>query len=331
VKLADLIDNCRDICRHDRRFAATFVAEAAALLEVLGEGDARLLAQARRTVAGCAEQIGLALPPPAAEPEAEGEAIPAMRALDRLMTAFSAQDIARPLASFDDERQAAELAGLMREGGLEVAGIRRDGLVRGYVLPADLADGRCGDAMRDFGPRQLLDGGAGLSDVVEALTRYDHAFVAVLGQVVGVAARADLQGPIGRMWLFGMVTLTEFYVAQRIRARWPRGGWDALVAPRRLQAAQALHDERLRRGQRCELLDCLQLADKTDILLSDPAELKRLDFPTRGAGQRVARDLQSLRNNLAHAQDIVAHDWPQIVRLTRRFEGILAAGGRRDE
>jgi hypothetical protein len=212
----------------------------------------------------------------------------------------------------------------MRARGLEVAGIRHNGLVRGYVRLVDLAQGRSGDAMREFGPRQLLDGGAGLSDVVEALTRYDHAFLGVLGQVVGVAGRADLQGPIGRMWLFGMVTLIELYAVQRIRARWPHGGWDAQISPRRLQAAQALLDERDRRGQAGELLDCLQFADKMDILLAEPSEVSVLGFPTRGAAQRVARDLQSLRNNLAHAQDIVAQDWPQIVRLARRFEGMLA-------
>jgi hypothetical protein len=330
VKLADLIDNCRDICRHDERFARTFVAEAAALIEVLGEGDARLLGQARKTVSRCADEIGLSLDLlPAAGPDTERRPVPRVLAIERLMTAFSAQDVVRPLASFDDTRWATEVAGLMRERELDVAGIRCDGLVTGYVLPADLAEGRCGDAMRAFGARQVLDGNAGLSDVVEGLTRYDHAFVGVLGQVVGVATRADLQGPIGRMWLFGMVTLIELYVAQRIRARWPRGDWEALLTPRRLQVAQALRDERSRRGQQCELLDCLQLADKTDILLCDAEELRRLDFPTRGAGQRVARDLQSLRNNLAHAQDIVEHDWPQIVRLARRFEGILAEGSGR--
>jgi hypothetical protein len=39
--------------------------------------------------------------------------------------------------------------------------------------------------------------------------------------------------------------------------------------------------------------------------------------------------LQSLRNNLAHAQDIVEHDWPLVVRLARGFEGILSDGSGR--
>jgi len=42
VKLADLIDNCRDICRQDPEFARVFLQEMASLLEVLGDGDQRL-------------------------------------------------------------------------------------------------------------------------------------------------------------------------------------------------------------------------------------------------------------------------------------------------
>jgi hypothetical protein len=36
------------------------------------------------------------------------------------------------------------------------------------------------------------------------------------------------------------------------------------------------------------------------------------------------RDLESLRNNLAHAQDIVTHDWPQIARLAARVEELMS-------
>ncbi|MGA7979781.1 MAG: HD domain-containing protein [Chromatiaceae bacterium] len=63
IKLADLIDNCRDICRHDPSFARIYLAEAAALLEVLAEGDAALYQLAQRSAADCARRIGLPKPP----------------------------------------------------------------------------------------------------------------------------------------------------------------------------------------------------------------------------------------------------------------------------
>ena len=61
VKLADLTDNCGDICEHDERFARVFVVEMAALLEVLGEGDERLFTKARKTLEKCAKRLSLHL------------------------------------------------------------------------------------------------------------------------------------------------------------------------------------------------------------------------------------------------------------------------------
>lgn len=48
IKLADLIDNCADICHHDPRFGRIFLNEAALLLPVLQEGAPRLLHRAEK-------------------------------------------------------------------------------------------------------------------------------------------------------------------------------------------------------------------------------------------------------------------------------------------
>ena len=52
IKLADLIDNAGSIQKHDPKFAKVYMAEKKLLLEVLADGDARLLAQAKAIVAG---------------------------------------------------------------------------------------------------------------------------------------------------------------------------------------------------------------------------------------------------------------------------------------
>ena len=46
VKLADLIDNCDDICRHSRGFGRIFLEEMRRLLEVLTRADPQLLERA---------------------------------------------------------------------------------------------------------------------------------------------------------------------------------------------------------------------------------------------------------------------------------------------
>jgi len=64
VKLADLIDNTIDICKHDPGFARVYIKEAMALLPVLAGGDSQLFEKATVTILLYAEKlgIGLALP-----------------------------------------------------------------------------------------------------------------------------------------------------------------------------------------------------------------------------------------------------------------------------
>ncbi len=50
IKIADLIDNSKSIMQHDPEFAAVYLQEKRALLEVLTEGDATLFAMAKKIV-----------------------------------------------------------------------------------------------------------------------------------------------------------------------------------------------------------------------------------------------------------------------------------------
>ncbi|MEJ2515573.1 MAG: HD domain-containing protein [Gammaproteobacteria bacterium] len=328
VKLADIMDNTRDIVDNDPAFGRVFVTEAALLLEVLEGGDPRLLAETRNLVHQSARRLGLPeLPPGAlAVEEALETALPEKpllppRVVNLLADAFRASDIAEPLRSFDASRNPRDLARHMEALDMPVAGIRIDGTVMGYVTREDLADPE-GGQLRSFAEDQVVDGEASLSDVIFVMNRHDYCFVQLLGEISGVITRADVQKPLVRMWLFGMITMLEMEITARIRARWPGESWTHLVSKGRLDKARELREERIKRGQPCELLDCLQYADKAQIMAEDPATLAAFGFKTKGSARRTAADMESLRNHLAHAQDIVTHDWAQIVRMTQRLEEI---------
>jgi hypothetical protein len=325
VKLADVIDNCADICRHDRRFARVYVAEAMALLDVLGEGDPQLFKRARREVRRCSQRLGLdtaaPLPIDVDEPVLRPTAPSQQRVLRLFSEAFTAKDIAEPLRSFDADADAQQVSSWLDDAGVQMAGVRRGGVVTGFVQRERLSSGRrCGDVARALAPQQILSADAPLSDVIHVLTRYDHCFVSVLGGVDAVATRADIQKPVARMWLFGMITMVEISIAERIRQNWPDGSWHGRLSRSRLEKAETLLEERRRRGQLCDLVDCLQLSDKAHVLLRDPEHLTQLGFVSRSAARQVVKELESLRNNLAHGQDIVSHDWAQIARMARRVE-----------
>lgn len=323
IKLADLSDNARDIADADSRFARVFLEEMAALLEVLQEGDARMLTRARKVLAQCQARLRAEDTEAAESPESVAWRTEQLGVIRRQMRAFSVRDLASPLPSVDEDRAASEIARLAAEQGWTVLGLRRAGHVETYARGEDLADGACAQAGRVILPEQLVDHTAPLSVMVHVLTRHEFAFVRLLGQVGGVLVRDDLHKPIGRMWLFGMVTLAELLISERIREIWPRGAWRGQLSAGRLDKALDLQRERARRGQSVGLLECLQLSDKLAILMQDPAQLAEFGYRSKRAAEANLRELESLRNHLAHSQDFVASHWQQIARMTRRFEEAL--------
>ena len=102
--------------------------------------------------------------------------------------------------------------------------------------------------------------------------------------------------------------------------RWPEDSWTQRMSAARLKKAQALADERRCRGQACESLDCLQFSDLLQILLEHAEERDAFGVEPRAAIKRVIKEFESLRNNLANAQDIVTCDWAQIACVAQRIE-----------
>ena len=329
VKLADIIDNTRDITRHDPRFARTYLFEARDLLAVLREGDAGLLRRAERELERSARRLGLGT---ALEPlPTDEEPLPGgpfadhqQRALRLFVRAFTARDIAESLRSFDGDADPGKVRAVLERHDLPVAGLRETGRVSAYTRCADLLDDADSLPRRAFLKDQIVSADAFLSEVILVLTRHEHCFVTLLDDVDAVITRVDIQKPVVRMWLFGMITMIEMNLTEQIRTRWPDGSWCQLLSKNRLQKAETLFEERRRLKRATDLLDCLQIGDKLDLLTRDETQLQRYGFGSRAAARKVAREFEALRNNLAHAQDIVTHDWPQIVRMTQRIEWLIA-------
>ena len=329
IKLADLIDNCKDICLNDPRFSRIFIAEAAALLEVLTEGNPRLFELAKRTVQECAASLGItveALLSSDQGPTFElNSTFSGLRIPRLFIQAFTAMDIAEPLRSYDGKRSIDEVWELMKQFGDDVVGIRSEGIIRGYLLKSEGDSGECGTNSRPFARDQVIEISAPLTEVVQVLTRHNYCFLSLLGSVTAFVTRADLQKPVGRMWLFGMITIIEMSLTERIRFTWPGESWHGLISQGRLEKAQRLMSERQRRGQHCELEECLQFSDKAQILIQSPSQLKDFGFKTKSVAKRVIKEMESLRNNLAHSQDIVTYDWAGIARMTQHlYESVNA-------
>jgi hypothetical protein len=325
VKLADLIDNCKDITRHDPGFAQVYLAEMDDLLDVLQEGNAQLYKHAEKVHARSVEKLGLpalskihAMSPESLASPFPGVSGPKFRRM--FMELFTARDIAEALLSFDLDTPCAEVKTVMARHSQGVASVRIKGTVQGYVRLADLDSIACADCLRHFTSDQVVTGEATFSDVVHVLTRHDFCFVTTLGEVIGVICRDDINKPMVRMWLFGLITMMEMLLVQMIQRTYPDESWQAVMSPERLEKARAMQAERQRRNQHCSLIDCLQMSDKARITIKHPRLLEAFGFDSKRTAKRVVKSLESLRNNLSHAQDIVTHDWAQIARMAQRLQ-----------
>ncbi len=236
---------------------------------------------------------------------------------------FSARDIAEPLCSFDTSLNSQELGTHMQLNGYRVVGVRDHGFVKGFVVISDLVNGACGDHYQPFSDHQVVPDTTSLSSVIAGLNHHDRLFVSMLGHIGGIITRTDLQKPPFRMWLFGMVTLLEMRLSHMIERNCDGDQWRQFLSDGRIQKAESLLAERKRRNQDLMLLDCLQFSDKGQIVARNRQLLEITQFESRRKFEDVIKRLESLRNNLAHAQDIVSTDWATIVELSENIEQIL--------
>ena len=82
-------------------------------------------------------------------------------------------------------------------------------------------------------------------------------------------------------------------------------------------------EERARRGHQVNLINCLQYGDKGWILSYDDDIRKALGQESRKHTRKAVKELETLRNHLAHTQEIIPVGWQRIVVACDRFEESL--------
>ncbi len=234
--------------------------------------------------------------------------------------------IAEPLASFDAMVDSATVKAFVTERNYDVIGVRREGFIAGYARAEDLqVEG--GSSLADYA--ELVPGALLIQDseplvqAILAMRDTPYLFVESLGQVNGIITLGDIQKAPVRMWLFGLISLMEMQLLRVIRETYPLDAWQQYLSETRLTIAREMLERRQASNAEIDLADCLQFCDKRDIFLKSDRLHPILHSDSKNRGEKLLKDLEALRNNLAHAQDIVTGQWPQTADLAEEAEQLL--------
>ena len=232
--------------------------------------------------------------------------------------------IAEPLRSFDVNSEASKIRSFMEQQGYDVIGIRRNGLIIGYVTKEKLSDRAViPEDICYFTETELVDDTANLVEVFKMLRTRPQIYVKYLNEVCGIVTKGDLQKAPVRMWLFGLVSFLEMQLLRVIRGCYPNESWKVYLKDKRLEMARKLFENRKAKNEEIDLADCLQFCDKIDILESSSKIKMHAGITPQRPVKALLNKAKDLRDNLAHAQDIITGRWPEIAETMEGIESLL--------
>jgi CBS domain-containing protein len=221
---------------------------------------------------------------------------------------------------------------LMTRRGFDRIGVKdRRGRVSGYITLDDTAQrGTCGKAQRLFSQDDLIADSTPLIGVMHEFkdTPRRHLFVLGGNAVTGIITLADLQKPVARVFMFGLLTMLESTMTDCLRQH--KVSTESEIKPflseKRMEDAERMHERRQRDGLELDFVESLQIADKATVLAKHPSlGPKTVGFQSRSAFDRFMSNVQQLRNSLAHANSELVEQgrWPATIALLEEVEQVI--------
>lgn len=241
-----------------------------------------------------------------------------------MMDSLTVEMIAEPIVTVPHSADAAEARRIMQKQHFDVLGVKDDdGKVVGYIKQKDASGGKVKDVFKEFSIDKIVSSGAPLKDCIQLVCDNRRLFVLTVTGVRSIVTVADLRKPPVCLMIFGRISLLETILLEWIRDKYPDEAWREKLNEDRVKKAEELYEERREKKQEIDLADCLYLCDKKDIIIKTADLLSKLGFQSKRKAERFFKQLQDLRDNLAHAQaPDKAMEWPQIAELTHKSEEV---------
>lgn len=216
---------------------------------------------------------------------------------------------------------------MLDQRGFDVAGVQNapNGPVIGYVACENLIEGRVIDHVIPLGDEDLISDATPVGEVLTVFRRKQRAFVVAGAGVRGIITRADLNKPPVRVYLFGLISLLEMHLRFWARRAYAGETWKKKLSQGRLDAANRLQNERRKRKTEISLLDCLQLCDVSELVVSIADLRNKLELSSKTKAERFLEKAESLRNRLAHSQQDLMEgtSWDELLDIVQTTEALV--------
>ncbi len=176
--------------------------------------------------------------------------------------------------------------------------------VIGFVRKEKLKKGNVSDHFEKFDLEIIATDSTPIYRLIQILENRSFVFVMHGSSIDGIVTLADINKPIVRLYLFGIISLFEMHLNYWLKYHYSNGTWRSLIKPNRVQKAEENFKDRTKQNQALTLEECLQLCDKREVLCQCSEFLKSFNH-SNTTFESLLKDCEKIRNELAHSQDTI--------------------------
>jgi hypothetical protein len=238
---------------------------------------------------------------------------------------ITVRNIAEKLEACRVGNAAVQVRETMIGNDYDVLGVRDGDTIVGYVELSDVEGVEVITSWTSFQPPSLITDSTPIIDLLSIMRDRARVFVLERDCATGIVTRGDLQKAPVRMLLFGIVTLLEMNFLRIIRSHFPDDSWRHHLPLRRLEKAEKLFKSLRKSKEEIDATDCLELCDKSALLIQDDEIRRKLGFSSKAQGRRVLSSIERFRNDLAHGQDLGQRPnrWLGVIQIASTIEKLL--------
>lgn len=237
---------------------------------------------------------------------------------------ITVKSIAQELEFCSKDVSAISIRSKMEEKHFDILAVEDEGEIVGYIDRHGLGEGEIMDYMKVFSPSELVSDSTPLIQLLHIFKKTNRVFVLENNSINKLITHADLQKPPIRMLIFGYITLLEMRLSDIILHRFGGESWYPMISEDRLRKANQLYERRVEKNEEINLIECLQISDKFDIIHKDKELRAFFQIPSKSKGKKDANAIRKLRDKISHANELgLDMSWIEIIEVVQTCGRLL--------